>query len=87
MYAIVNVKTGKFVYGTDYCFGKPKQRTSKNRMFTRDDLFGIQSEYLTRKCGENYKIALLKPVEIERLIEPPKNWDEAHWAFDERDEE
>ena len=29
MYAIQNIRTGKFVYGTDYRFYPPHQRTSK----------------------------------------------------------
>ena len=43
MYAIQNIKTGKFVYGTDYRYGrigqKHNQRTSKNQMLTYDDYY------------------------------------------------
>ena len=34
MYAIMNIKTGKFVYGTNYNYVPHRQCTSKNQMLT-----------------------------------------------------
>lgn len=31
MFAIQNIKTGKFLYGTDYRYRPPHQRTSKTK--------------------------------------------------------
>lgn len=38
MFAIQNQKTGKFLYGTDYRYNPPRQRTSFNEMRTYSDL-------------------------------------------------
>lgn len=78
MYAIQNVKTGKFVYGTDYRYSPRRQRTSFNRMLTYEDLEDAQSDFLHRKCGKDYKIAVLKTVEVKRLIEPPKSYSDLY---------
>lgn len=76
MYAIQNIKTGKFMYGTDYRYSPPRQRTSNNRMLTYDDLWLAKCDFLHRKCGKDYKIAVLKTVEVKRLIEPPRNYED-----------
>ena len=78
MYAIQNVKTGKFVYGTDYRYSPRRQRTSFNRMLTYEDLEDAQSDFLQRQCGKDYKIAVLKTVEVKRLIEPPKSYSDLY---------
>lgn len=38
MFAIQNQKTGKFLYGTDYRYNPPRQRTNFNEMRTYSDL-------------------------------------------------
>lgn len=76
MYAIINVKTGKFVFGTDYRYHPCRQRTSKNCMLTYDSLYAVQTDFMSRKCGKDYKIAVLKSPELKRLIEPPRSWDD-----------
>lgn len=81
MYAIVNVKTGKFVYGTDRRYHPFRQRTSREQMITYDDLFRAQSDFLQRKCGKEYKIAEVFTPEVIRLIEPPKSYDDLDWSF------
>ena len=69
MYAIQNIKTGKFVYGTDYRFSKPRQQTSKDQMLTFNDYYVAAEIFRSRKCGKNYRIVELKPVEVKRVIE------------------
>lgn len=72
MYAIQNIKTGKFVYGTDYRYmrsgKKYNQRTSKNQMLTYADYYEAAQDFRTRGCGKNYRIVVLKTVEVKRVI-------------------
>lgn len=76
MYAIQNVKTGKFLYGTNYCYCPPHQRTSYNQMETYATLWEAQSDFLHRKCGKNYKIVVLETVKVKHVIKPPKSYKE-----------
>lgn len=76
MFAIQNIKTGKFVYGTDYRCWPPHQRTSKKAMQCYKNLYFAKSDFLERKCGKDYKIVELEPVVVKRIIEPPKSFDE-----------
>ena len=73
MYAIMNIKTGKFVYGTDFrrCsnIGTYNQRTSKNKMLTYADLEEVERAFKTRGCGNDYRIVVLKTIEVKRIIE------------------
>lgn len=73
MYAIQNIKTGKFVYGTDYRYGRPgkkfNQRTSKNQMLTFEDYETAAITFKIRGCGKNYRIVVLKTVEVKRVID------------------
>lgn len=68
MYAIQNIKTGKFVYGTDYRYYPRHQRTSHNRLLTYDTLAQAKSDYLHRQCGKDYRIVVLKTVQVKRQI-------------------
>ena len=69
MYAIQNVKTGQWVYGTDFRYPIPHQRTSKDQMMTWEDEDAVKLEFSRRKCGKDYKIAVLKTVEVKRYLE------------------
>lgn len=73
MYAIQNIKTGKFVYGTDYRYGriggKYNQRTSKNKMLTYDDYYAAAEDFWHRGCGKDYRIVVLKTVEVKRVVD------------------
>ena len=69
----MNIKTGKFVYGTDFrrCsnIGTYNQRTSKNKMLTFADLEEVERAFKTRGCGKDYRIVVLKTIEVKRIIE------------------
>lgn len=73
MYAIQNIKTGKFVYGTDRRYPKPgkkyNQRTSKDQMLTYADYYEAAGDFRHRGCGKDYRIVVLKTVEVKRVIE------------------
>lgn len=71
MYAIQNVKTGKFLFGTDFGYGPGscRQRTSLEQMVTFDCLRYAKADFLHRQCGEEYRIVRLKPPEVVRIID------------------
>lgn len=68
MYAIQNIKTGKFVYGTDYRYAPYRQKTSNNRMLTWDNIQSAKLDYKCRQCGKDYRLVVLKSVEVKRII-------------------
>ena len=69
MYAIQNIKTGKFVYGTDYRYNRPKQRTSKDEMLTYATDWHAQLDFKKRRCGKDYRIVVLKTIGVKRVTE------------------
>lgn len=70
MYAIQNINTGKFVYGTDYRFCPPHQRTSKSEMLTYSTLAEVAHAFwIKRKCGKDYRIVKLKKPEVEKTFD------------------
>ena len=69
MFAIQNQRTGKFLFGTDYRYNPPRQRTSSDEMRTYTDLRCAVADYNNRRCGEDYRIVVLKSVEVERVID------------------
>ena len=77
MFAIHNIETGKFVYGTDYRYPKPKkkwnQRTSHDQMLTYSDYESAKSDFIRRGCGKDYRIVVLKTVEVKRVIDGGEN--------------
>lgn len=68
MLAIQNIKTGKFVYGTDYRHYPPHQRTSYDQMLTYENLFFAENDFKKRRCGKDYRIVLLEPVKVHEII-------------------
>lgn len=68
MYAIQNIKTKKFVYGTDYRYYPRHQRTSMNRLLTYETLAEAKYDYRHRQCGKDYRIVVLKTVQVKRQI-------------------
>lgn len=73
MYAIQNIKTGKFVYGTDYRYYPRHQRTSFEQMLTFDEYFFAKCAFLSRECGEDYRIVELEPVKVKRVLPVVEN--------------
>lgn len=69
MFAIQNRKTGKFVYGTNYCYYPRHQRTDFERMLTYDEYRFAECDFLSRECGKDYRIVVLKSVEVKRVID------------------
>lgn len=68
MYAIQNIKTGKFVYGTDYRHFPRHQRTSFEQMLTFEEYDFAESAFLSRGCGKDYRIVELEPVRVKRIL-------------------
>lgn len=63
-WAIVNKRTGKFVYGTDYRYSPRRQRTSAYKAILYDNRFSAEVDFENRECGKDYKIV---PVQITIL--------------------
>lgn len=75
MFAIQNRRTGKFLFGTDYRKNPPLQRTSFDEMRTYPDLSYAVADYNNRRCGKDYRIVVLKSVEVERVIDYAEHLD------------
>lgn len=73
MYAIQNIKTGKFVCGTDYRYNPHQQRTSKDKMLTYSHAVDAQLDFKLRQCGKDYRIVVLKTIEVERITDLHKH--------------
>ena len=69
MYAIRNKKSKHFVYGTDYRYYPPHQRTSENKALLYDCYASALFDFNKRHCGKNYEIV---PVRIEVLEDERK---------------
>ena len=65
----MNIKTGKFVYGTNFNYVPPRQRTSKNQMLTYPTQEEADAAFKVRGCGNDYRIVVLKTIEVKRIIE------------------
>ena len=83
LYAIQNIKTGEFVYGTDFSYdpAENQQRTSLDQMLTFDCLRYAKTEFERRSCGEDYRIVRVKTPEVERVIDfdSPDGYDWYVW--------
>lgn len=73
MYAIQNIKTGKFLYGTDYRYYPRHQRTSFEQMLTFDEYFFAECAFISRECGKDYRIVELEPVKVKRVLPVVEN--------------
>lgn len=64
MYAIRNRRTRLFVYGTDYRYHPPHQRTSNDKVLVYETEREAQFDFRHRGCGKDYEIV---PVRMEVL--------------------
>ena len=55
-YAIKNTRTGRFVYGTDYRYYPPHQRTSRYRALLFEDYESADIARKSRRCTNYYAI-------------------------------
>ena len=71
MYAIQNIETGEFLFGTDFGYGPGscRQRTSLEQMLTYDRLRYAKVDFIHRQCGNEYRIVRIKAPEVERVID------------------
>lgn len=65
MYAIKNIKTGEWLFGTDYREYPRKQRTSKEQALTYMDKESAKLDLNIRECGGNYEVVQVKLIEIK----------------------
>lgn len=64
MYAIRNKRSGRWLYGTNYCYFPRRQRTSHDRALIFEDRESAELEFKVRSCGKDYEII---PVRLEAL--------------------
>ena len=69
MFAIQNIETGKFVYGTDYRYNPPHQRTSHNKALTYATRDYAKLDFMRRHCGKQYRVVCLKTIEVKQVID------------------
>lgn len=69
MFAIQNQRTKKFLYGTDFRYSPPRQRTSFNQMRTYETASDALFDLTQRKCGKDYRVVCLKKIEVKRVLE------------------
>lgn len=63
MYAIINKRTKKWVYGTWWQDGRRVQRTSSERLLTYERREDAELDFHCRRCGRDYQIVQVK-VEV-----------------------
>ena len=56
MYAIIDKRTGKYLYGTDHRFSPPRQRTSEHRLKVYETQEEAALDLKLRKCGPAYAV-------------------------------
>lgn len=64
MFAILNKKTKKWVYGTDYRYSPSRQRTSLHQALTFDSYDAALIAFKSRRCGKSYVIVEVKLMEV-----------------------
>lgn len=64
MYAIRNKKTGRWLYGTDYRYNPPHQRTSDDMAIIFENKEIARYALRARRCGKCYEVV---PVRLEAL--------------------
>ena len=64
MYAIRNKKTRKWLYGTDYRYQPPHQRTAEDQAIVFESYEEARNQSRWRRCGKSYEIV---PVRLEAL--------------------
>ena len=66
MYAIINKRTKKWLYGTDFRHYPYTQRTSFEQAMIWESYEAVKSEFTSRMCGKSYEIV---PVRLDPLID------------------
>lgn len=69
MYAIQNIKTNKFVYGTDKRHCPPHQRTSKRKMLTYGHIYEAITDFKSRRCGKDYRVVEIGEPAVKTVFE------------------
>lgn len=66
LYAIQNIKNGKFLNGTDFSTTPYKQRTSKRHATIFSGKENAFAEFSKRMCGPDYRVVSLTTAEVKR---------------------
>lgn len=68
MYAIINKKTKKFLYGTNHKRYPYSQKTSKSKMLTFETFEEAFIDLKLRECGSCYSICRIS-VSVDEIID------------------
>ena len=60
MFAIRNKRSMKWLYGTDYRWHPPHQRTSEDKLLIFEDYEEAESQFRWRKCGKDYEVVAIR---------------------------
>ena len=63
MFAIQNIKTGKFLYGTDYRYLPPHQRTSNTKTLTYSSIAEAAQDFWVKR-----KVSALKTIRTKNFL-------------------
>ncbi len=64
----MNTKTEKYLFGSDYRYHPPHQRTSKKRALTYETMEDAIHDMKHRKCGLDYRVVEIN-VELVRVLD------------------
>lgn len=69
MYVIMNSKTKKYLYGTDFNYTPHRQRTANDCAIIFSSEADARSEYRRRQCGKTYVICKIgiNMIEVVKL--------------------
>ena len=70
MWAIRNNRTRKWLYGTDWRYDPPHQRTAEERAMTFESEDLARAEMRWRKCGKDYEVIPVRIVAQSADITP-----------------
>lgn len=64
------LRPGSFCTAQTIRYCPPHQRTSKTKMLTYSSIAEAAHDFwVKRKCGKDYRIVVLKSVEVKRVID------------------
>ena len=64
-WAIINTRTNKWVYGTDYRMWPHRQKTSYDKAILFDEEMDALHQFKHRQCGKDYKVVEVELKEVQ----------------------
>ena len=67
MYVIMNIKTGEYVWGTDFNYSPYRQRISDSCAIIFETEEDVRREFKRRQCDKDYRMCKVKLDILETL--------------------